>query len=215
VKDDLIAEGLIGTDEAGKGDYFGPLVCAACYVDSETYPILLSEGVRDSKRLSNSRAFTLARLIKANCPNNLIVILPAKYNQLYEEIHNVNRLLAWAHAKAIENLLARVDCQNVLSDQFGNENLIQNALQERGRQIKLIQRTKAEENIAVAAASILARDEFLRRLKALSEKFGLDLHPGAGAPTDESLVNFVKMHGREKLSEVAKLHFKNTRKVLR
>ena len=211
--DDLITGGLIGTDEAGKGDYFGPLVCAACYVDSNTSELLISANVRDSKKISDNRVRELAEFIKASCPHDTIVILPEKYNQLYAKFRNLNRLLAWAHAKAIENLLEKVDCQNVLTDQFGDENLVKKALQEKGRQITLIQRTKAEQNLAVAAASILARAEFLNRLAALSKNFGVHLHPGAGTPTDQSIREFIRKNGKDKLSQVGKLHFKNTQKA--
>lgn len=211
--DDLIAEGLIGTDEAGKGDYFGPLVCAACYVDYNTSELLIGANVRDSKKISDNRIRELAEFIKASCPHDIIVILPEKYNQLYAKFRNLNRLLAWSHAKAIENLLEKVNCQNVLTDQFGDESLVRRALQEKGRQINLIQQTKAEQNLAVAAASILARAEFLNRLSSLSKSFGVNLHPGAGAPTDQSISEFIRKNGKDKLNQVGKLHFKNTRKV--
>ncbi len=211
--DDLIAGGLIGTDEAGKGDYFGPLVCAACYVDSNNTEKLIGASVRDSKKISDNRVCELAEFIKASCPHDIIVILPEKYNQLYPKFRNLNRLLAWAHAKAIENLLEKVDCQNVLTDQFGDESLVRRALQEKGRQINLIQQTKAEQNLAVAAASILARAEFLNRLSSLSKSFGVNLYPGAGAPTDQSIREFIRKNGKDKLNQVGKLHFKNTQKV--
>jgi ribonuclease HIII len=213
VHDDLIAGGLIGTDEAGKGDYFGPLVCAACYVDSNTSDLLIGANVRDSKKISDNRVRELAEFIKAACPHDIIVILPEKYNQLYAKFRNLNRLLAWAHAKAIENILEKVDCQNVLTDQFGDESLVKKALQEKGRTVNLIQRTKAERNLAVAAASILARGEFLNRLAFLSRTYGVNLRPGAGAPTDEAIREFVRKNGKDKLYQVGKLHFKNTRKA--
>lgn len=211
--DDLIARGLIGTDEAGKGDYFGPLVCAACYVDSSSKELLIGANVRDSKKISDNRVRELADFIKATCPNDIIVILPEKYNALYAKFRNLNRLLAWAHAKAIENILEKVDCAYVLTDQFGDESLVKQALQERGRQINLIQQIKAEHNLAVAAASILARGEFLNRLSSLSKSFGVNLHPGAGAPTDQSISEFIRKNGKDKLNRVGKLHFKNTQKI--
>jgi len=214
VHEELIADGLIGTDEAGKGDYFGPLVCAACYVDSKLLKSLTDIGVRDSKKISNKRSLEMSIVIKRTCPHNIIAIGPEKYNQLYAKMMNLNKLLAWAHAKSIENLLGKINCPNVLTDKFGEESLVLNALQEKGRTVNLIQKHKAESNIAVAAASILARAEFLNRLSALSKNCGIDLHPGAGAPTDQSLLRFVKKHGRDKLSQVAKIHFKTTKKVL-
>jgi ribonuclease HIII len=214
VYEELIAEGLIGVDEAGKGDYFGPLVCAACFLNSELHNPLKREKIKDSKHLSNNRVREIARLIKETCPYDIIAIGPAKYNQLYQEIKNLNRLLAWAHAKAIENLLGKTNCKHVLTDQFGSERLVLKALQEKGRKVNLIQQPKAEQNPAVAAASILARAEFLARLESLSQAFGIDLQPGAGPPTDRVARKFLAKHGRDKLPLVAKMHFKNTRKVL-
>lgn len=212
--EELIAVGLIGTDEAGKGDYFGPLVVAACYLNDDIYASLNGIGIRDSKKISNGRVKNIAASIKKICPHNLIVIGPEKYNQLYAKMKNLNRLLAWAHARAIENILQKVKCENVLTDQFGKEKLVLGALQEKGRKINLIQRHKAEINPAVAAASILARAEFLYRLEDLSKSFEVDLHAGAGAPTDQAIIKFVRKHGPDKLGAVAKTHFKNTKKVL-
>lgn len=213
--DELIAGGLIGTDEAGKGDLFGPLVCAACYINSEILLSISQAGIKDSKRLSDNRIKTLALTIKKGCPHNIVVIGPEKYNQLYAKMKNLNRLLAWAHARAIENLLSKVDCQDVLTDQFGDERLVKSVLQEKGKKINLIQRTKAETNLAVAAASVLARAEFLKRLESLSRQFKIDLHLGAGVPTDRALLKFVKKHGQDKLHLVAKTHFKNIKKVIK
>lgn len=212
--DSLIDKGLIGTDEAGKGDYFGPLVCAACYVDSELLQSLTNIGIRDSKKISNNRIIEIAAAIKNVCPHIIIAIGPEKYNELYAKMKNLNKLLAWAHAKAIENLLEKVACTNVLIDKFGNETLMINALHKVSQKINLLQEHKAESNIAVAAASILARAEFLYRLKSLSKKYDVALHPGAGAPTDKSILKFANLHGENKLSFAAKVHFKNTQKVL-
>lgn len=206
--------GLIGTDEAGKGDYFGPLVCAACYLNNDLYEILSTTGIRDSKKISNGKAKSIAAEIKKFCPHNIIVIGPEKYNQLYARMKNLNRLLAWAHAKAIENLHQKTKAEHALTDQFGDEKLVRNALQKDSRNINLIQVPKAEANPAVAAASILARAEFLYRLEKLSKEFMVDLHPGAGAPTDTAARLFIKKHGSDKLPLVAKYHFKNTKKVL-
>lgn len=164
----------IGIDESGKGDYFGPLVIAAVFIDATTQGELKLIGARDSKKLSDGRVLEMAPDIKTICPHSIIAIGPQKYNELYAKIKNLNRLLAWGHAKALENLLERgVTCERAISDQFGDERLILNALQEKGRTIVLEQRTKAESDLAVAAASILARAEFLIRLKRLSGEVAL------------------------------------------
>ena len=205
----------IGIDESGKGDYFGPLVIAAVFVDATTQGELKLMGVRDSKKLSDGRILELAPDIKTICPHSVIAIGPQKYNELYAKIKNLNRLLAWGHAKALENLLERgVTCERAISDQFGDARLILNALQEKGRKIVLEQRTKAESDLAVAAASILARAEFLLRLKRLSSEVGTTLPKGASPAVELAAKMIIKKHGRERLESVAKLHFKTTQAVL-
>jgi ribonuclease HIII len=204
----------IGIDESGKGDYFGPLVIAAVFVDATTQGELRLMEVRDSKKISDGRILEMAPDIKTICPHSVIAIGPQKYNELYAKIKNLNRLLAWGHAKALENLLERVTCERAISDQFGNERLILNALQDKGRKIVLEQRTKAESDLAVAAASILARAEFLLRLKRLSGEVGTTLPKGASPAVELAAKMIVKKHGRDRLDTVAKLHFKTTQAVL-
>lgn len=205
----------IGIDESGKGDYFGPLVIAAVFVDATTQGELKLMEVRDSKKISDGRILEMAPDIKTICPHSVIAIGPQKYNELYAKIKNLNRLLAWGHAKALENLLERgVTCERAISDQFGDERLILNALQDKGRKIVLEQRTKAESDLAVAAASILARAEFLIRLKRLSGEVGTTLPKGASPAVELAAKMIVKKHGQERLGTVAKLHFKTTQSVL-
>jgi ribonuclease HIII len=204
----------IGIDESGKGDYFGPLVIAAVFVDATTQSELALMQVRDSKKISDGRILEMAPDIKTICPHSVIAIGPQKYNELYAKIKNLNRLLAWGHAKALENLLDRVSCKHAISDQFGNERLILNVLQEKGRKIVLEQRTKAESDIAVAAASILARAEFLLRLKRLSGEVGTTLPKGASPAVELAARMVIKKHGQDRLGAVAKLHFKTTQAVL-
>jgi ribonuclease HIII len=204
----------IGIDESGKGDYFGPLVIAAVFVDATTQGELALMQVRDSKRISDGRILEMAPDIKTICPHSVIVIGPHKYNELYAKIRNLNRLLAWGHAKALENLLERVSCERAIADQFGDEGLIRNALQEKGRKIELEQRTKAESDLAVGAASILARAEFLLRLKRLSDQVGTTLPKGASPAVELAARMVVKKHGQDRLGSVAKLHFKTTQAVL-
>jgi ribonuclease HIII len=204
----------IGIDESGKGDYFGPLVIAAVFVDATTQGELAVMQVRDSKRISDGRILEMAPDIRTICPHSFVAIGPQKYNELYAKIRNLNRLLAWGHARALENLLERVSCGRAIADQFGDERFILNALQEKGRKIVLEQRSKAESDLAVAAASILARAEFLLRLKRLSDEVGTTLPKGASPAVELAARMVIKKHGRERLSSVAKLHFKTTQAVL-
>lgn len=205
----------IGIDESGKGDYFGPLVIAAVFVDATTQGELRLMEVRDSKKISDGRVLEMAPDIKTICPHSVIAIGPQKYNELYVKIKNLNRLLAWGHAKALETLLEQgISCERAISDQFGNERLILNALQEKGQKIALEQRPKAESDLAVAAASILARAEFLIRLKRLSSEVGTTLPKGASPAVELAAKMVIKKHGQDRLGSVAKLHFKTTKAVL-
>lgn len=214
--DDLPQDGRsrIGIDESGKGDYFGPLVIAAVYADATRERELALMNARDSKRMSDGAILELAPDIRQVCPHSLVAIGPEKYNQLYTKIKNLNRLLAWGHARALENLLEQVDCGLAISDQFGDERYVQRALLERGKQIQLIQRTKAEADLAVAAASILARAEFLTRLSRLSSMVGTSLPKGASPAVELAGRMVAKKHGRERLAQVAKMHFKTTQAIL-
>lgn len=206
--------GRIGIDESGKGDYFGPLVIAAAYVNPVIERDLKLMEVRDSKRISDGRVLDLASDLRQVCKHSIVAIGPQRYNELYQKIGNLNRLLAWGHARALENLLEQVHAQQAIADQFGDERFILNALLEKGKHVQLVQRPKAEEDLAVAAASILARAEFLRRLSALSEKVGTSLPKGASPSVELAARMVVKKRGQDALRTIAKLHFKTTKAVL-
>lgn len=206
--------GQIGIDESGKGDYFGPLVIAAVYVAREQENELRAAGVRDSKTLSDKKATALAEQIRVLCPSTVVAIGPPRYNSLYASFKNLNRLLAWGHARALENLLEQVPCERVVADQFGDERFLKSALMAKGRTVTLIQKPRAEEEIAVAAASIVARAEFLRRLQDLSTHHGIPLPKGASDAVIAAGKAFVQRYGREALDQVAKIHFRTTTGVL-
>ena len=206
--------GWIGTDEAGKGDYFGPLVVAAVYVHEQTATLLRQAGVRDSKTLSDKRIGELAAEIRRTCPVRIVAVGPERYNALYADMKNLNRLLAWAHARAIEDLLGEVDCERVISDQFADERVLRRAMQAKGKLVHLEQRHRAETDIAVAAASIVARGEFVGRLARLSQQVGIELAKGAGPPVLAAAKRYVTTHGAAALGKVAKLHFRTTQQVI-
>lgn len=175
----------IGTDESGKGDYFGPMVVGAVLVDAQTKAKLEALGVKDSKLLSDKRCRELAAKIREICRGKYeeVEIPPERYNELYEsfkkEGKNLNHLLAWGHARAIESLLKRHPCSHAVADQFGDEHYILSRLMEKGKRIQLIQMPKGERDIAVASASILTRDIFLARLGRLSQEYQIELPKGA------------------------------------
>ena len=206
-----------GIDESGKGDYFGPLVVAGVYTNSEITRALLNAGIMDSKRIgSGKRIRELANIIRAEVGSGYKVIrwAPARYNLLYEEYKNVNRMLARGHATVIKDLLVRVpSCGRALSDQFSKAPLIARELKNRRVRLILEERTKAENDIAVAAGSILARESFLDWMDRVSEKVGLELPLGASPAVKEVARKFIRKFGKEKLAEVVKLHFRTTESV--
>ena len=208
----------MGVDESGKGDYFGPMVIAAVYTEGPVVERLRALGVRDSKAIaSDARVRKLAADLRALLGPHfaLVPVGPAAYNRLHVDMGTVNRILAWGHARAIENLLERVpDCPRAVADQFGPERQIRAALLRNGRRIELVQRPKAESDPAVAAASILARDGFLSGLERLSRRFGVALPKGASAAVREAAGALVRAHGPAALIETAKCHFRTTDAVL-
>ncbi len=210
----------IGTDESGKGDYFGPLVVGGVLVETGTRERLVTLGIRDSKKLGDARCRELAAEIRRICVGKYreVIIPPERYNTLYEEFRredrNLNHLLAWGHARTIESLLESTPCQLAVTDQFGNESYIRSRLMKKGREIELIQEHRGERYLAVAAASILARDRFLEHLERLSGEAGLTLPKGAGAPVVAAGRKYVERHGVDKLPSVAKMHYKTTAQVV-
>ncbi len=211
----------IGVDESGKGDYFGPLCIGGVYVNEQIINAWREIGVRDSKEIKNDDDIArIAQRIRTTpgVIQNVVTIGNEAYNRLYSRLKSINRILAWGHARVIENIIpltARLEIppQYAISDQFANtEQTIQQALMREGRQLKLVQMHKAENDIAVAAASILARDVFVTNMKKLSTRFCMTLPKGAtnviGAGKE-----FLKMHGLELLPQVAKLHFRTTYQI--
>ena len=205
---------IIGIDESGKGDYFGPLVIAAVFVDEKAIKTLSSLGIRDSKLLSDSRIKELYKEIKSRCKVVYVKISPEKYNELYGQIGNLNQLLAWGHARALENMLSTVKCKYALSDKFGDENLIKSRLMQQGKRITLLQKPRAERNIAVASASIVARYIFLESLERMNKIYKMNFPKGASSHVEEVAKKFVKKYGKNELKKVAKIHFKTTERVL-
>jgi len=206
-----------GVDESGKGDLFGPLVVAGVYVDKDIAHTFRDAGVQDSKAIgSDRRIHELARAIReSGAPHSVVTIAPPRYNELYKKIVNLNRLLAWGHARIIENLCeARPDCPRALSDKFADARVLQNVLMERGRKIQLDQRTKAESDYAVAAASILAREKFIDWLDSAGKAAGVVLPRGVSAAVKSAAASLVKKHGPAALESHAKMHFKTAAEVL-
>lgn len=204
----------IGIDEAGKGDFFGPLCVAGVYANEAQIKELLELGVKDSKKMTDSTILKLSKTIRSKFSYSIIRLTPQKYNELYDRFKNLNRLLAWGHATAIADLVRDTSCENVLIDQFASEHLVINALKQKDLHVNLEQRVRAEEDVIVAAASIVARAVFVEAIDTLGEEFGLTLPKGAASHVIKAGKQFVTKHGPEALRKVAKLHFKTTEQVL-
>ena len=206
-------EAWVGSDEVGKGDYFGPLVVAAVRLAREQVPLIAELGAADSKRLTDKKMMEMARELKHAVTVRLVVVGPERYNRLHAEMGNLNELMAWAHARAIGEVLEAAPAPYVLVDRFADESLVRRRLRP-GRRFTLAQRPRAEDDPAVAVASILARNEFLWRMRALSREAGFTLPKGAGPPVLTAGRRLVKAHGADALDHFAKRHFATTKQIL-
>jgi len=207
----------IGVDESGKGDFFGPMCIAGVYVNEKVVTAWKDAGIRDSKNISSDKKMAeLAELIRETpgCAYKVIPIGNEAYNRLYTSMRSVNRILAWGHAQVIETLLEEPLMMQpppvkAISDQFAStKSVVEKALKKLGRGLPLQQMHKAESDMAVAAASILARNEFVQRLAAMEKQFGMKFPKGASAQVDAAAKDFVAKLGAENLFKVSKLHFR-------
>jgi len=207
-----LGEPHFGIDESGKGDFFGPLVIAGVFTDATIAPRLREAGVQDSKAIkSDKKIRDLAKVIRST-PGivfDVVQINPPKYNEMYVRFANLNRMLAWGHAKVIANLHAkRPDCPRALSDQFANASVLKQALAKEKIDIELEQKTKAESDIAVAAASILAREHFITWLDRTGTDLGEVIPRGAGPQVISTGKRLISRHGLDILENIAKMHFR-------
>jgi len=213
---ELVAPRL-GIDESGKGDFFGPMCIAGVYVNEKVLQQWEEASIQDSKNISSDKRIReLADLIKdtPGCVYSIVPIGNEAYNRLYTKFRSVNPLLAWGHARAIENLMQQRQRMNpppvrAISDQFASsKDVVAKALMTHGREIELVQRHKAEQDMAVAAASILARNEFVTRLGELEKQYQMKLPKGASAAVDKAAKEFFEKFGASEMSNVAKMHFR-------
>jgi len=201
-------EPVIGSDEVGKGDYFGPLVVCAVRLEKGQSDEIKRSGVRDSKTLTDDQCLRLGAALRTRYRVAVERLDPRDYNKTYVQ-GRLNDLLADLHAKAIARLAE--PGVRVVVDRFANERLLATRTKKLG--IRLEQRPRAESEPAVAAASVVAREEFLVALKELSDEAAVHLHKGAGPPVDQAARRYVALHGFDALANVAKMHFKNTQKL--
>ncbi|HOP06855.1 MAG TPA: ribonuclease HIII [candidate division Zixibacteria bacterium] len=205
---------IIGVDESGKGDFFGPLVVAAFGGDQSARKLLAEAGVRDSKSVADNRLLKIDAYLRQNFEFEVVVVMPEEYNQLYDRIRNLNKLLAEGHAEVIDRLHRRWRADMAISDKFGKTELVEDALDRRECDVNLKQMVRGEAVPEVAAASIIARAEFIMRLKTLSQEYGIEIPKGAAPKVDSAGREIVRLFGPEVLPKLAKLHFKNYQRVV-
>lgn len=208
-------EPRIGIDEAGKGDFFGPLCIGGLFASGqEAIHQLIKLGVKDSKRLHDIKICSIAKDLKKEFPTSVIRIFPQRYNELYQKFSNLNSLLAWGHSAAIENLVTKTGCNQVIIDQFASEWVVERALKNKGLSLNLTQRHKGEQDPVVAAASILARAAFVEGMEELEQEFKLKLPKGVNADVKAAAKKAISIYGEDFLPKIAKMHFKTSGEVL-
>lgn len=207
-----------GLDESGKGDFFGPVVAATVIAEKPAIEAWRKAGVQDSKKITETRILELDRAIQET-PGVVVRTcycgMP-KYNELMSRPGaNLNRLLAWQHATALEQALTAKRVSWGLLDQFTEQPLAQRELAKKGvKDFDLRMRTKAEEDPVVAAASVVARAEFVRQMNLLSKRFGAKLQKGAGPLVKQQAAEIMAKFGTRALGEFAKLHFRTAYEVV-
>lgn len=204
----------IGIDESGKGDFFGPLCIAGVYAGGDDILKLKELGVRDSKDIGDAAIMVLSKKIQANFTYHIVKINPLKYNELYKKFLNLNSLLAWGHATTIEELVKKTECLDVIIDQFAAERVVITALKQKKMNVNLTQRHRGEEDVVVAAASILARATFLSSLEKMSREYEMTIPKGASKQTIQAAKNLVQRYGPEVLEKTGKLHFKTLDSII-
>ncbi|MDR3624458.1 MAG: ribonuclease HIII [Chlamydiales bacterium] len=204
----------IGVDESGKGDFFGPLCIAGVFAGDSLITELSHLGVKDSKSLTDKTILELSKQIRTKCIHHIITINPKRYNELYAQCKNLNTLLGWAHASIIEALVEKSGCRDILIDQFAHESVVINALKKKNLSVNLSQKHRGEEDLVVAAASILARSAFIEGLEKLSLELNIQLPKGASSKIVEVGKNIVSLYGEEGLKTVSKTHFKTYQQIV-
>ena len=205
----MSARRVVGVDESGKGDFFGPLVVAAFHAPDDACPALIKAGVRDGKKISDNRILDIDEFLRNNFAYQLIVVEPEQYNARYQKIRNLNKLLAQCHSEAIAGVLSKEQADLIVVDQFGKTELVESALRKAGVTVEVNQRFRGEEVVQVAAASIIARAAFIREIKHLSGEYHVEIPKGAAAQVDRVGRELVSLYGIDVLTKVSKTHFKN------
>lgn len=214
----IFSEGLefpqIGTDESGKGDVFGPLVVSGVLLDKEDIPKVIDLGIKDSKKLSDKLILEIKNEIEKTFFYEVVLISPKKYNELYMKMKNVNRILAWAHARTIENILSKKEAKLIIIDKFTSEEFIKSFMFKEAKTRNFIIESQGEKYFASALSSIIARGYYLEYMKKMEREYKMEFPKGAGENTNKVISEFIKKYTHLRLPEVGKMHFKNIKKQI-
>lgn len=204
----------IGSDEVGTGDYFGPIVVTASYVEKENIPFLEELGVKDSKKLTDEKILEIVPKIIKKIPYECIILSNKEYNENYTDDMNMNKVKAILHNKVLSKLKEKYQADYIVVDQFAQPYVYYNYLKGTNYIQNITFMTKAEDKcLSVACASLISRYVFLKQFDKLGETIDTFLIKGASDKVDELGVKIVKKYGFDKLKEIAKLNFKNTEKI--
>ena len=204
----------IGSDEVGTGDYFGPIVVTATYVEKENIPFLEKLGVKDSKKLTDEKILEIVPQIIKKIPYECIILSNKEYNENYTSDMNMNKVKAILHNKVLKKLLDKYQTEYVVVDQFAQPYVYYNYLKDSNYVKNITFMTKAEDKcLSVACASLISRYVFLKQFDKLGESIDTFLIKGASDKVDELGLKIVQKYGFDKLKEIAKLNFKNTEKI--
>lgn len=206
----------IGSDEVGTGDYFGPIVVTACYVNKENKEFLEELGVRDSKKLTDEKILEIVPKIVRVIPYNTVILNNKEYNSRYSSNINMNAIKAIMHNKVLSNISKEHnDFEYAVVDQFTYPNAYFSYLKNCSnifRNITFL--TKAEDQVlSVACASIISRYVFIKEMAKISKELGILIPKGASTAVDEVALKIALEKGFDVLTNYVKLNFKNTEKV--
>ncbi|MFC1770742.1 ribonuclease HIII [Candidatus Margulisiibacteriota bacterium] len=202
---------IIGLSESGVKDYFGPLVVAGVHLRLAQQPELKKLGI--GKDLSDKEVLKIAPEIRNLCAHSLIIVANQTYNEVYEKFSNLLHIITWAYSRVIENVLNQVSCPYALTDKAINNAMINGVLMKSGKAVQIFTKPDASKNLAVAAASVLSREAYIKRFEEMNKTFEMTFPKGAGKKVVEIGRKFVAKFGEDYLAYIAKLHFDLTEEI--
>ncbi len=212
---------VLGSDETGTGDFFGPITVAACFVSSDQIELVKELGVKDSKQLTDAYMQQIAEDLKHVVKYSVVTLDVAKYNDIQSQGWSQGKIKAVLHNEALQDVLDQmhpVVPDHILIDQFAQRSTYYNYLKDESNIVRdrVLFSTKAENlHVSVATASILARVAFLEAMDELSAKAGVTLPKGAGPRVDQIACQVIRKKGESFLQSITKVHFANTQKALK